>query len=81
MTEKRIYDDPKHPQYGPVRRMWVILAQLDLLESAERFSEHHTSQGGATWDETVAANCRQYPDINESAVQRALIYTLMEGWI
>lgn len=28
----RIFDNPNHPQYGPVRRMWVILAQLDVLD-------------------------------------------------
>lgn len=31
----RIYDNPNHPHYGPARRLWVILAQLDLLETAE----------------------------------------------
>lgn len=32
---RRIFDDPTHPQYGPVRRLWIILVQLDLLGAAE----------------------------------------------
>ena len=37
MTEPRIYDNPNHKHYGPVRRMWVILAGLDLLGMDEGF--------------------------------------------
>lgn len=25
---KRIFEDPSHPSYGPVRRLWMILEQL-----------------------------------------------------
>ena len=32
---KPIWEQPNHKHYGPIRRMWVVLAQLDLLAWAE----------------------------------------------
>lgn len=46
----RVYDDPNHPHYGPVRRMWVILAGLDLLGFAETWRD----SAGYLWDESVS---------------------------
>lgn len=33
---KRIFDNPNHPNYGPVRRLWIMLEQL-FPEGVERF--------------------------------------------
>lgn len=74
MTAKRIFDDPDHPQYGPVRRMWVVLVQLDMLDAAERWSKHNP----LTWDKLVAANCNHH---GEAPSQRMFIATLLEGWV
>lgn len=77
MTAKRIFNDPDHPQYGPVRRMWVILTQLNMLEGAERYGKHK----GLNWDQIVAARIRERPDQPEYFVQRQVLYALMEGWM
>lgn len=43
---KRIYDNPDHKHYGPIRRMFIMLANLDLLDRPD-------------WDDTYAVylNC------------------------
>lgn len=74
MVDKRIFDDPNHPEYGPVRRTWVVLVQLDMLEAAERWSRHYKR----TWDSVIAESVIGR---KESHVQRDFIYQLMEGWI
>lgn len=84
MSDKRIFDDPNHPQYGPVRRLWVVFAQLDLLVAAERWSRYQQTAPGAsghTWDSWIATLVETYPDKNESVFQRELIGILLEGWI
>jgi hypothetical protein len=73
----RIFDEPNHPQYGPVRRMWVVLVQLDMLNAAERWSAHHN----CPWDESLALQIEHHPHVKESAYQRAMIGNLLEGWI
>ncbi len=74
---KRIFDNPNHPQYGPVRRMWVILVQLDLLDAAERWGNHRI----VPWDEWLATMLDNNKHVKESAYQRALILMLGEGWM
>lgn len=64
---KRIYDNPNHPQYGPVRRMWVVLSQLDLLEAAERFA----TERGDNWDDYLARLCRM--GLSEPYSQRIVL--------
>lgn len=73
---KRIFDDPTHPQYGPVRRLWVVLVQLDLLEAAERWSKHQE----VNWDHAVAHVIARFPDQKESGPMCDLIGQLMRGW-
>ena len=65
----RIYDDPNHPEYGPVRRMWVILVQLDLADKIDR----HTYGGGAEapWDVELARTVKL--GVRESDAQRTLL--------
>lgn len=64
----RIFDDPNHPQYGPVRRMWVILAQLAALEEIERIVP--------SWDQRVALWVKQgYP---ESEAQTQMLCCLFQ---
>ncbi len=46
----RIYDNPDHPHYGPVRRLWVMLAGLDMLDFAGTWRD----AAGYTWDESVS---------------------------
>lgn len=69
----RIFDNPNHPAYGPVRRMWIILVQLDLLGSAE----HYRSLGGnVTWDEAIAHRVAR--GMPESTAQRQVLSIIME---
>lgn len=70
---KRVFDDPNHPHYGPVRRMWVILAQLDLLGSAESY-EH--LGGGVTWDRAIARRIER--GMAEPAAQRQVLGIILE---
>ena len=77
----RVFDDPNHPQYGPIRRAWVVLVQLDLLDAAERMSAHGVSRGLMTWDACMARSIAENPHVRESRWQRAFIYQLMEGWV
>lgn len=72
MSDKRIFDDPNHPQYGPVRRLWVILAQLDLLEAGEHWGGKHFP-----WDRALADLIRTEPDAGESSHQRFILMQLM----
>lgn len=65
---KRIFDDPNHPQYGPVRRLWVILAQLDLLVSAEVMP--------SPWDQRLASLIERGMD--EAPAQRKTLRLIME---
>lgn len=74
----RIFDNPNHPQYGPVRRMWIVLVQLDLLNAAERRDQSDPSI--LPWDEWLALVIEKNPHKRESAYQRMLVYVLMEGW-
>lgn len=74
---KRIFDDPSHPEYGPVRRMWVILMQLDMLADAERYSRWSINQGGLAWDSNLASMVRQR---SEARAQRAMLLTILKNW-
>lgn len=69
----RIFDNPNHPHYGPVRRLWVILVQLDLLDSAEGYPY---LGGGVTWDEAVAHRVAR--GMKESVAQRQVLTIIME---
>lgn len=64
----RIFDNPNHPQYGPVRRMWVIFAQLDLLAEADR-----RVRG---WDERLAVWVQN--GMGEAPSQRAMLRHILE---
>lgn len=68
----RIFDNPNHPQYGPIRRMWVVLAQLDMLETAEEWGNRQS----IPWD---AALADLVPDRGESPAQRWLLRHIMKG--
>lgn len=48
----RIFDNPRHPAYGPVRRVWIMLAGLDLLDG--RFDRGYENHYGVAWDECMA---------------------------
>lgn len=78
----RIFDNPNHKHYGPVRRLWIVLVQLDLLKAAERWSEHMASLGAVsgTWDQFLAGSLDAKPSIPEAAHQRLIIGILLEGW-
>lgn len=75
-AHKRIFDDPTHPQYGPVRRLWVILVQLDLLKTAEKWRDDI----GDTWDHSLAHRL-EYFDYSESMAQRIVLHRILEGHV
>lgn len=66
---KRIFDNPRHPQYGPVRRMWVILMQLGI--DADRY----VHEGEPSWDKYLAG--RVAYGVEEPAAQRDLLSALL----
>lgn len=61
----RIFDNPNHEHYGPVRRLWIMLAQLDLLDTAER------RPTVAPWDETLSRWLSN--GLGEAPAQRAML--------
>jgi hypothetical protein len=63
----RIFDSPNHPQYGPVRRMWVVLTQLDLLTAAEKVMTGR----GDDWDHHLSRLIRI--GLSESYAQRIVL--------
>lgn len=67
----RIFDNPNHPHYGPVRRLWVILAQLGLLEYAETYMDSF----GRSWDQ--ALDWLLSLDQEESHAQRAVLFRIL----
>ena len=47
---KQIIDDPNHPHYGPIRRMWVILQGLGIEEDLEGSCQ---SWDNKSWQEVM----------------------------
>jgi len=70
----RIFDDPDHPQYGPVRRLWVVLAQLDLFD----FAELYRDLVDETWDQSLASYVRL--GYGEAMAQRIVLYSIMSSY-
>ena len=66
-----IYDNPNHPQYGPVRRLWVILVQLDLLEVADEPGLFRSS-----WDDALAKIVQNH---DESSAQSAVLDAILRS--
>lgn len=72
---KRIFDDPGHPNYGPVRRMWVILAGLGMLDTAEEWGNRQH----VPWDRGLDGVMRN-GDLDETTAKRWLLrHLLKEG--
>ncbi len=69
----RIFDNPNHPQYGPVRRLWVMLAQLDLLDVADRLNR----DPARAWDTALAQMVSL--DVSEKDAQRAILHLVLDN--
>ena len=68
----RIFDNPNHPKYGPVRRCWIVLVQLDLLgQDAAYEAEYRT-----TWDHCMADAIANH-DLSESQMCRIIIWRML----
>lgn len=65
----RIYDNPSHPQYGVVRRLWVILAQLGMLEHADSLLEQ-------PWD-LALAEMMNFSGMTEHMAQRTVLLAML----
>ena len=72
----RIFDNPNHKQYGPIRRMWVVLTQLGLLSAADRWGDENQ----VDWDDHLAKVIAIHNQ-PESIAQRNFIHILMEWWV
>ncbi len=68
---KRVSDTPGHPYYGPVRRMWVIMAQLDLL----RVGDVWVNARGDDWEKALIRIMKC--GLSESYAQRAVLSHLI----
>lgn len=64
---KRVFDDPNHSAYGPVRRTWVILAGLGLLD----YDSAYRGQHGVYWDECMAGGIDSGE--NENSLKRMIV--------
>lgn len=71
----RIYDDPNHPTYGPVRRAWVILAGLygDELGAMDTL---YFQEWGSRWDTDLHVAMTEQ-DRTESEALRRCIWKVM----
>lgn len=54
----RIFDNPNHHAYGPVRRLWVVLVALDMLDAAERAYPLKSQP----WDIAMAMNLQNHDE-------------------
>lgn len=50
----RIFDSPSNHNYGPTRRMWVILSQLNILDSLDTW---YSANRTYTWDLDYSTGC------------------------
>lgn len=83
---KRIWETPDHRNYGPVRRLWIMLEQL-FPEGVEAFEARLTAFNDKRdiltrkWDEHLDAliNCGQ----SEADAQRLVLVQLFNAreWI
>lgn len=48
----RIGDNPNHPFYGPVRRLWVVFQTL-FADNYAYLDEEYTRVWGEPWDATL----------------------------
>ncbi len=70
----RIFDDPNHRHYGPVRRLWIVLVHLDLLHA--RFERGFENHYGLTWDECMANGCANGA-LSESQLARLIVRRML----
>lgn len=68
----RIFENPNHPYYGPVRRLWVILVQLDLLKAAGTIM----TKRGDLWDDHLVRLMKI--GLSESYAQRILLTMIID---
>lgn len=50
----RIYDQPDHPAYGPVRRVHIMILQFFADKKMDRIDLHYHEHYNSTWDEDLA---------------------------
>lgn len=74
-SPERIFDNPNHPGYGPVRRMWVILNQLNLLT----FLDHMYQSHSYNWDTELWGHINAH-DQNESATFAYYLGIWLREW-
>jgi hypothetical protein len=72
----RIYDDSNHPHYGPARRLWVVMAQLDLLKYD---SEIKDKFDGMNWDEILSKELTDRSYLTEAQAQCGLLHFILNG--
>lgn len=63
-----IIDNPNHPHYGPVRRLWVMLKQLDLMD----FLDQYVFGLDETWEEALISYLNT--GITEAQAQRIVLF-------
>ena len=67
----RIFNNPNHPQYGPIRRMCVILSHLDMLDELDKWYENHYYNKIDTWDRIFANHmATKWGKQNESTIAK-----------
>lgn len=63
----RVFDNPSHAGYGPVRRTWVILAGLGVLELDGQYRQEY----GHAWDSCMAGALEE--GLDEQSVKRLIV--------
>ncbi|AXK43877.1 hypothetical protein [Erythrobacter aureus] len=64
----RVYDDPDHPRYGPVRRMHLVL--LAMLADVKGWEDMLNEAIGEEW---TVAMIEELAERSESAAQRFIL--------
>lgn len=70
-----IYDDPNHPQYGPVRRLHLKLMELFADVDLTAVEQRYEAGIGKDWTEVVASSIAM--GVHEAHVARSTISTML----
>lgn len=65
----RVFDNPNHPHYGPVRRTWVILAGLGV--ESERYDDAYARRHDTWWDSCMAGGLDE--GLEEQQLKRLIV--------
>lgn len=72
-SSPRIYDDPNHPYYGPVRRMWTMLQNIWSIDYAKYDKMFYDQSPVGYWDQEMIS---YFPEFKEHEAHRQLMFDI-----